>query len=133
MDGDAWNAYQLFKTRARGVCTLLRQQQFKLQAEIAVNKLMMAAKQQLDGLAELSTQTEQLEQNIGDTLNTVIDGNDKLLQQHDSLVSAHELMAGKITGNLEQLAEEKALIAAGHNEVAAILGKLKSRIGKRIC
>ncbi|XP_065558708.1 protein brambleberry-like isoform X2 [Artemia franciscana] len=132
MDGDAWNAYQLFKTRARGVCTLLRQQQFKLQAEIAVNKLMMAAKQQLDGLAELSTQTEQLEQNIGDTLNTVIDGNDKLLQQHDSLVSAHELMAGKITGNLEQLAEEKALIAAGHNEVAAILGKLKSRIDETL-
>lgn len=47
MDGNAWNAYHIVSNRARAVCYAARQQQFTAHTQMAVNKLVSSAQDQI--------------------------------------------------------------------------------------
>ena len=47
MNSDTWNAYHIVSNRARAVCYGARQVQFRAKTELAVNKLVTTAEEQL--------------------------------------------------------------------------------------
>lgn len=53
MDPNTWNAYHIVSNRARAVCYTIRQQQFSLKTEYAVNKLVHTTQNQLEAMQAL--------------------------------------------------------------------------------
>ena len=68
MDAHTWNTYHIISNRARSVCYATRQQQFRRQTELAVNKLSAATIDQLQAMEDLSTSQQQIKQATVDSL-----------------------------------------------------------------
>lgn len=62
MDAHTWNTYHIISNRARSVCYATRQQQFRRQTEMAVNKLSSATIQQLQAMEDLASSQHQIKQ-----------------------------------------------------------------------
>ena len=62
MDSHTWNTYHIISNRARSVCYATRQQQFRRQTEMAVNKLSEATIGQLQAMQDLSSSQDQIKQ-----------------------------------------------------------------------
>lgn len=54
MDPDTWNSYHLMSNRARAVCFMARQQQFRAMSELTVNRLMQQAHEQTKFMDDLA-------------------------------------------------------------------------------
>lgn len=65
MDRDTWNAYHIVSNRARAVCYGSRQIQFKAKTEMAVNKLVNTAEQQLIAMNMLQVSKSYILHRIG--------------------------------------------------------------------
>ena len=68
MDAHTWNTYHIISNRARSVCYATRQQQFRRQTELAVNKLSAATIDQLQAMEDLSNSQQQIKQATVDSL-----------------------------------------------------------------
>ena len=53
MDGPTWNAYQIVGNRARAMCYVTQQNQFRRLTEMAVHELVAAADTQLENLKQM--------------------------------------------------------------------------------
>lgn len=62
MDAHTWNTYHIVSNRARSVCYATRQQQFRRQTEMAVNKLSAATIEQLQAMEDLASTQHQIKQ-----------------------------------------------------------------------
>lgn len=62
MDAHTWNTYHIVSNRARSVCYATRQQQFRRQTEMAVNKLSVATIEQLQAMEDLASSQQQIKQ-----------------------------------------------------------------------
>ncbi len=60
MDAHIWNTYHIISNRARSVCYTIRQSQFKIQTELAVNKLSQSTIYQLKTMEELSINQDEV-------------------------------------------------------------------------
>lgn len=74
MDADTWNSYHLMSNRARAVCYSVRQAQFRGLTEYTINKLLYAARDQLNSLSKLSKDQEDLHIMAEESLNVVAQG-----------------------------------------------------------
>ncbi|OXU28535.1 hypothetical protein TSAR_008980 [Trichomalopsis sarcophagae] len=105
MDADTWNAYHLMSNRARAVCYAARSHQFRALTELTVNKLMQSAHSQIQTLSSLKESQDRLE---------------------EQSVAAHKI----IESNIEDLTNEKALIKAGHAQLANMTEEIKRKLDK---
>ncbi|CAJ0946719.1 unnamed protein product, partial [Ranitomeya imitator] len=121
MDPDTWNAYHIVSNRARSVCYATRQLHFRRRTELTVNTLVSTAMDQLEAMKVLKDGQEELKELTSESLQRVLSSQDHLLTQQEQLQNNQEKMEGSITGNLQLLAEEKALIASGHHLVADMI------------
>ncbi|XP_069813069.1 protein brambleberry-like isoform X2 [Dendropsophus ebraccatus] len=121
MDPDTWNAYHIVSNRARSVCYATRQLHFRRRTELTVNTLVSTAMNQLEAMQMLKDGQEQLKELTSESLQRVLSSQNELLNQQEQLQNNQEQMESSITGNLEKLAEEKALIASGHHLVADLI------------
>ncbi|XP_044151074.1 protein brambleberry-like [Bufo gargarizans] len=121
MDPDTWNAYHIVSNRARSVCYATRQLHFRRRTELTVNTLVSTAMNQLEAMKMLKDGQEELRELTSESLQRVQSSQQHLLDQQEQLQSSQEKMEGAIGGNLELLAEEKALIASGHHLVADMI------------
>ena len=53
MDPTTWNAYQIVSNRARSICYATRQDQFRIQSEMSVNKLLYSTRDQIKSIKGL--------------------------------------------------------------------------------
>lgn len=60
MDAHTWNAYHIISNRARSVCYSIRQTQFRIQAETAVNRLSQTTVYQLRAMEQLSNSQDEV-------------------------------------------------------------------------
>ena len=79
MDASTWNAYHIISNRARSVCYATRQQQFRHQTELAVNKLSQSTMEQLRTV-----------QNLADSHQQIKDVAEESLQVSSSLIECYE-------------------------------------------
>uniref|UniRef100_A0ABM5GDJ1 Protein brambleberry-like isoform X1 n=1 Tax=Pogona vitticeps TaxID=103695 RepID=A0ABM5GDJ1_9SAUR len=128
MDPDTWNAYHIVSNRARAVCYATRQMQFKRRAEHTVNALVSTAVGQLEAMKALKSGQEELKTLTSESLEKVASGQQDLLVQQERFQNSQEQMEASIQGNLAQLAEEKALIASGQQQVAQLIEGIMKRM-----
>ncbi|XP_072266649.1 protein brambleberry-like [Pyxicephalus adspersus] len=121
MDADTWNAYHIVSNRARSVCYATRQLHFRRRTELTVNTLVHTAMSQLEAMKILKDGQEELKELTSESLQKVLSSQSDILSQQEQLQNNQEKMENSITGNLEMLAEEKALIASGHHLVAEMI------------
>ncbi|XP_053571943.1 protein brambleberry-like [Bombina bombina] len=121
MDPDTWNAYHIVSNRARSVCYATRQLHFRRSTELTVNTLVSTAMSQLEAMQLLKDGQEELKELTSESLQKVVSSQNELLNQQEQLQNNQEKMETSISGNLEKLAEEKALIASGHQLVAQLI------------
>ncbi|KAM8966351.1 protein brambleberry-like [Pelodytes ibericus] len=121
MDPDTWNAYHIVSNRARSVCYATRQLHFRRRTELTVNTLVSTAMNQLEAMKMLKDGQEELKELTSESLQKVVSSQNELLNQQEQLQSNQETMERSISGNLEMLADEKALIASGHHLVAQLI------------
>ncbi|XP_062987441.1 protein brambleberry-like [Elgaria multicarinata webbii] len=128
MDPDTWNAYHIVSNRARAVCYAIRQLQFKHRAEHTVNALISTAVSQLETMRMLKSNQEELKALTSESLQKVVSSQQELLTQQEKFQGNQEQMEESIHSNLAQLAQEKALIASGHQQVAQLIEGITKRM-----
>ncbi|KAM4029472.1 protein brambleberry-like isoform 2-T3 [Anomaloglossus baeobatrachus] len=128
MDPDTWNAYHIVSNRARSVCYATRQLHFRRRTELTVNTLVSTAMNQLETMKMLKAGQEELKELTAESVQRVLSSQDHLLEQQEQLQSNQEKMETSISGNLQMLAEEKALIASGHHQVADMIQGISQRM-----
>ncbi|XP_054841918.1 protein brambleberry-like [Eublepharis macularius] len=128
MDPDTWNAYHIVSNRARAVCYTTRQMQFKRQTEHTVNTLVSTAVSQLEAMKILKNGQAELKELTSASLQNVASSQQELLAQQAKLQGSQDQMEESIHGNLDRLAEEKALIASGHQQVAQLIDGITKRM-----
>lgn len=117
MDSDTWTSYHLMSNRARAVCYTVRQSQFRGLAEHTVNRLMDAAKNQLNNLGDISSMQQGLKELAERTYTTLREGHKNIFEQQDDMKKAQ--FAGQLTieDNIRRLADEKRLIRETHDSL----------------
>ena len=73
MDASTWNAYHIISNRARSVCYATRQEHFKRQTEVAVNKLSQSTIQQLQTVRELASSHKEIKDFAQESLQVWMD------------------------------------------------------------
>lgn len=129
MDSDTWTIYHLMSNRARAVCYMIRQTQFRGLAEKTVNSLMNAAKHQINTLDKIMVNQENLQTMASDTFDTLSKGHDVLSQQQKDLHSAQFHGQLAIEQNIARLVDEKRIIAEAHNKLISLSKDLQEKIG----
>lgn len=128
MDSDMWNTYHLMNNRARAVCYAARHQQFRALSEMTVNRLMRTANEQLHTMDLLRDGQTKLETLTSGTLESVSKGHQTLLAEQEKLKTSQQSVHDFVALNLRELTKEKALIAAGHKELALMTKEVKSKL-----
>ncbi|XP_034980347.1 protein brambleberry-like [Zootoca vivipara] len=128
MDPDTWNAYHIVSNRARAVCYATRQMQFKRRAEHTVNALVSTAVSQLEAMKMLKSGQEELKELTSESLQKVATSQEALLAQQEKLQGSQMQMGESLHDNLDQLVQEKALIASGQQQVAQLIEGITKRM-----
>ncbi|XP_029448065.1 protein brambleberry-like isoform X2 [Rhinatrema bivittatum] len=128
MDPDTWNAYHIVSNRAHSVCYATRQLHFRRRTELTVNTLVSTAVGQLEAMKLLKVGQEELKELTAESLQKVVSSQQELLLQQDQLQDSQTQMESSITDNLQQLAQEKALIASGHKLLAQLIEGISEKM-----
>ncbi|KAJ8377039.1 hypothetical protein SKAU_G00076190 [Synaphobranchus kaupii] len=128
MDSDTWNAYHIVSNRARSVCYATRQQHFRRKAEHTVNALISTATSQLEAMQDLKEGQLELKELTVASLEKLLQGHTALQEQQGALQQGQDQLETSISSNLEQLGQEKALIASGQELVAQLIKGITQRM-----
>nr|CAD7431019.1 unnamed protein product [Timema monikensis] len=128
MDAIMWNTYHLMNNRALAVCHSVKNMQFRALNEMTVNKLMTAAHDQLASMESLKESQVKVQMMTSNTLESVAKNNTVLMSQQDKLFSMQHNIKDFVALNLRELTREKALIAAGHQEIAKLTADIKKSV-----
>ncbi|XP_069119342.1 protein brambleberry-like [Argopecten irradians] len=128
MDGSTWNAYHLMNNRARAMCYATQQQHFRKMTEMAVTKLAISAKHQLQAMDSLEKGQETLHSLTTETVQKLYESQQDLLGTHRELQLAHQDVMEHVTSNIDNLVKEKSLIAAGNKELADMTESIKNKL-----
>ncbi|XP_030046094.1 protein brambleberry [Microcaecilia unicolor] len=128
MDADTWNAYHIVSNRARSVCYAARQMHFRRRTELTVNALVSTAVNQLEAMKLLKVGQEELKELTAESLQKVVSSQQELLLQQEQLQDSQAQMEFSITDNLQQLTQEKALIASGHQLMAQLIEGISEKM-----
>nr|CAD7571072.1 unnamed protein product [Timema californicum] len=123
-----WNTYHLMNNRALAVCHSVKNMQFRALNEMTVNKLMTAAHDQLASMESLKESQVKVQTMTSHTLESVAKNNTVLMSQQDKLFSMQHNIKDFVALNLRELTREKALIAAGHQEIAKLTADIKKSV-----
>ncbi|XP_062424556.1 protein brambleberry-like [Rhea pennata] len=121
MDPDTWTAYHVVSNRARAVCYAARQLEFRRRTERAVAALAAAAASQLEAMRALKEEQAALRELTAESLQRALSGQRELLAQQERLRGSQGQMETSIHSSLEQLAQEKALLATWQHHIAQLV------------
>ncbi|KAG7268747.1 hypothetical protein CRUP_034581 [Coryphaenoides rupestris] len=121
MDSDTWTAYHVVSNRVRSVCYSTRQLGFRRKAELTVNALISTASSQLDAMKDLKAGQAELKDLTAASLDKLQLGHRALHDQQGVLRAGQGQLESSLRVNLEQLGQEKALIASGQELVARLI------------
>lgn len=90
MDANTWNAYHLVTNRAKAVCTTVRHDQFRGLTELTVNRLMEAARDQVQLMQSVASGQQQLHEATQRSLDALSDNNGRLIDQQQEMLKVSE-------------------------------------------
>ena len=124
-----WNAYHIVSNRARSVCYATRQQQFRRQTEVAVNRLSQSTLEQLTAMQELASSHLEIKKTTQESLQTLRDHQAQLVERQREVIGAHESVRERLANNLLQLEEEKEIIHRGQEQLANMTRNIHTQLG----
>ena len=133
MNSDMWNAYHIISNRARSVCYAVRQQQFRRQTEMAVNRLSDSTMEQLVAVQELASNHREIREMAAESLGAMHSHQEALLEQQQQVVDGHQELKDSISSNLNELASEKSLIKLGQQQLSELTESIKKQLGVCVC
>nr|KAG5696211.1 hypothetical protein BaRGS_021696 [Batillaria attramentaria] len=128
MDAVTWNTYQIVGNRARAMCYATQQMQFRRLTEKSVNQLAAATSAQLQTMQELKTGQEHLHSMTQDTVRRLFESQQELLVTHETLKAKQTDVIASVADNVIELQKEKALIAAGNQQLAQLAEKIRAEL-----
>lgn len=128
MDAVTWNSYQIVGNRARAMCYATQQMQFRRLTEKSVNQLAAATTAQLQYMQELKIGQEHLHSMTTETVRRLFESQQELLVTHETLKAKQADVFASVADNVQQLQEEKALIAAGNQQLALLAEKIRDEL-----
>ncbi|XP_060517892.1 protein brambleberry-like [Cylas formicarius] len=128
MDSDTWTSYHLMSNRARSVCYMIRQSQFRGLAEHTVNRLMEASKDQLKSLGEITLNQETIKNVAESTYETLNKAHKHLSEQQRDMQKAQLHGQLVLENNIIRLIDEKRLIHETHEELVQMTKDVQSRL-----
>jgi len=131
MDAHMWNAYHIVSNRARSVCYATRQQQFRRQTEVAVNRLSQSTLEQLAAMQELASSHSEIQEVAHESLQTLQEHQAQLMEKQREVIGAHEGMRERLASNLQQLEEEKKIIHRGQEQLANMTRGVHDQLGEQ--
>ncbi|CAH1775950.1 unnamed protein product, partial [Owenia fusiformis] len=130
MDPTMWNSYQIVSNRARAICYQTRQQQFRMNTELTVNKMLHASQSQLNAMNELNDGQEKLGALTSDTMRKMFEGQQELVSNEQLIKAEQAHVQEYIAMNLKELTDEKALISSGNKALADMAEQIKGKLEK---
>lgn len=128
MDSDTWTSYHIMSNRAKAVCYMIRQTQFRGLAEHTVNRLMDATKDQLKNLEKITTRQENINDLVQNTFESLNQAQTELLTQQQDIQRAQFHGQLVLENNIVRLIDEKRLINHSHNKVVNILQEVFAKL-----
>lgn len=119
---------QIVSNRARAICYAVRQQQFQLNAELTVNRLMESSQQQLQSLDTLYHGQEQIRSVAENTVAQMELGQKRLAENQVQLERVHSDIQIQVVGNLRELRREKELIAAKNRQLLGLTEDIRQKL-----
>ncbi|KAJ8963728.1 hypothetical protein NQ314_005421 [Rhamnusium bicolor] len=129
MDSDTWTSYHLMSNRARAVCYMIRQTQFRGLAQHTVNHLMEAARDQLRTLGKIANNQENIKNLAETTYDTLNKGHKSLSKQQQDIQIAQFHGQLAIEDNIHKLIDEKRLIVETHNQLMQMTQNMQDKLG----
>ena len=127
-----WNTYHIISNRARSVCYSTRQQQFRRQTELAVNKLSQSTLEQLGAVQELANSHEEIRSMAHESLSTLQSHQLELSERQNEVLASQAGLTENINSNLEQLTQEKAMINLGQQRLANMTESIHQQLGESL-
>ncbi|XP_050309369.1 protein brambleberry-like [Anthonomus grandis grandis] len=128
MDSDTWTSYHLMSNRARAVCYMVRQTQFRGLAEHTVNRLMEASKDQLISLGRIAQNQENILNLAEDTYDSLSRAQVHLAQQQKDMQQAQLHGQLALEDNIMRLVDEKRLIHETHDKLLEMTKELHFKL-----
>lgn len=128
MDADTWTTYHIMSNRVRAVCYITRQSQFRGIAENTINRLMGAAKHQIDSLDHIISNQKNLQNIIENSQDALSAGHETMMQQQKDLQQAQLHGQLAVERNIQSLIDEKKLIAETHNKLLTLTNAIRTTL-----
>jgi len=119
---------QIVSNRARVICYAVRQQHFRIRAELTVNRLMASSEQQLNTLASISQTQEQLKDMADSTMEQLETGRQQIVKDQQQLRRAHHIMNSQVLRNLQHIQQENEVVIAGNEQLAAKTEQIQQKL-----
>ncbi|KAL1491145.1 hypothetical protein ABEB36_011786 [Hypothenemus hampei] len=128
MDSDTWTSYHLMSNRARAVCYMVRQTQFRGMAEHTVNRLMEASKDQLRSLNQITLNQENILELSENTYESLSKAQNQLSEQQQDMRQAQLYGQLVLENNIMRLADEKRLIHETHSKLLQMTQEVQHKL-----
>jgi len=119
---------QIVSNRARSICYMVKQQQFRTRAELTVNRLMASSEQQLSTLTTISQTQEQLKAIADSTIEQLETGRHQIASDQQQLKQAQRIMNSQILRNLEHIQQRKEAIIAGNEQLITKTEQIQQKL-----
>lgn len=125
---DAQHLYHDFQNRAKTICLVIRQDQFRGLAEITVNNLIASAHENIDLMTDLKKSQHEMQRVSLNAIEEIADNGLKLLEQQQDLLKIAESQRINSDHNLQLVLRERNVLKAGHMEISSVIMDLKSQM-----
>lgn len=127
---DAQHLYHDFQNRAKTICLVIRQDQFRGLAEITVNNLIASAHENINLMTDLKKSQHEMQRVSLNAIEEIADNGLKLLEQQQDLLKIAESQRINSDHNLQLVLRERNVLKAGHMEISSVIMDLKSQMRK---
>jgi len=110
----------------------VRQQRFRAQAEITINRLMVSSEQQLSTLSTISQTQDQLKAVADSTVNQLEASRQQITSDHQHLKQAHHMMNAQVLRNLEHIQQKKEVIVANNEQLLSKTEQIQQKLDSAV-
>ncbi|XP_011407209.2 PREDICTED: protein brambleberry-like [Amphimedon queenslandica] len=128
MDPDTWTTYHIISNRARALCYVRAQQQFRIQTELVVNRLKSVTLQHLKDAESLAQINEKLREETNDALTDLKRGQVDILEHQTNIKTSQEVLNSFMQGNINTVSGMGTLLKKRSEELQNVTDKLHKHI-----
>jgi hypothetical protein len=128
MDPHTWNTYHIISNRARSVCYVTQQQQFRQQTEAAVNLLSRSTLEQLKAMEHLSNSHVEIRNIANESIQGIRKEQEMLFEKQSEITSSQEVLREAINQNILKINSEWKSMQEDYNQLQNMTSNIKKQL-----